>query len=89
VWRIVKEALWDSHERKRLYHEATEFLALRAERLKWVRKGGDLRSPLSPYPERLPLPATINHRKMASERRLRIKTLVMVLAMVVCANAGT
>src|SRR5258708_3775336 len=25
---------------------------------------------------------------MASERRLRIKTLVMVLAMVVCANAG-
>jgi len=31
----------DSHERKRLYHEATEFLALRAERLKWVRKGGD------------------------------------------------
>src|SRR5260370_24016023 len=27
-------------------------------------------------------------RKMPSERRLRIKTLVMVLAMVVCANAG-
>src|SRR5207249_8043962 len=25
---------------------------------------------------------------MASERRLRIKTLVMILAMVVCANAG-
>jgi uncharacterized membrane protein len=25
---------------------------------------------------------------MASERRLRVKTLVMVLAMVVCANAG-
>jgi len=25
---------------------------------------------------------------MASERRVRIKTLVMVLAMVVCANAG-
>jgi len=25
---------------------------------------------------------------MASERRLRMKTLVMVLAMVVCANAG-
>ena len=25
---------------------------------------------------------------MSSERRLRIKTLVMVLAMVVCANAG-
>ena len=41
VWRIVKEALWDSHERKRLYHEATDFLKLRAERLKWAREGGD------------------------------------------------
>jgi hypothetical protein len=41
VWRIVKEALWDGHERKRLYHEATEFLKLRAERLKWAREGGD------------------------------------------------
>jgi len=40
VWRIVKEALWDGHERKRLYHEATEFLKLRAERLKWAREGG-------------------------------------------------
>jgi hypothetical protein len=40
VWRIVKEALWDSHERKRLYHEATDFLRLRAERLKWVQQGG-------------------------------------------------
>ncbi len=41
VWRIVKDALWDSHERKRLYAEATEFLKLRAERLKWARKGGE------------------------------------------------
>jgi hopanoid biosynthesis associated radical SAM protein HpnJ len=41
VWRIVREALWDSHERKRLYHEATDFLKLRAERWKWVRQGGD------------------------------------------------
>src|ERR1700735_436113 len=41
VWRIVKEALWDSHERKRLYHEATSFLKLRSERWKWVRNGGD------------------------------------------------
>jgi len=42
AWRIVREALWDSHERKRLYHEATSFLKLRAERLKWVRQGGDI-----------------------------------------------
>src|SRR6201984_578646 len=41
VWRIVKAALWDTHERKRLYAEATEFLKLRAERLKWARKGGE------------------------------------------------
>jgi hopanoid biosynthesis associated radical SAM protein HpnJ len=41
VWRIVKEALWDDHERKRLYHEATAFLKLRAERWKWARNGGD------------------------------------------------
>jgi hopanoid biosynthesis associated radical SAM protein HpnJ len=41
AWRIVKEALWDGHERKRLYHEATAFLKLRSERLKWAREGGD------------------------------------------------
>jgi hopanoid biosynthesis associated radical SAM protein HpnJ len=45
VWRIVKEALWDSHERKRLYAEATEFLKLRAERLQWAREGGDVSKP--------------------------------------------
>jgi len=41
AWRIVREALWDGNERKRLYHEAVEFLKLRAERLKWARRGGD------------------------------------------------
>jgi len=46
VWRIVKEALWDSHERKRLYHEAVEFLRLRAERLQWARQGGDQAKPM-------------------------------------------
>jgi len=51
VWRIVKEALWDSHERKRLYHEATEFLKLRAERLKWAREGGDGEKPLISAPQ--------------------------------------
>jgi len=38
AWRIVREALWDAHERKRLYHEASSFLKLRAERWKWARK---------------------------------------------------
>jgi hopanoid biosynthesis associated radical SAM protein HpnJ len=41
AWRIVKDALWDSHERKRLYHEAVEFMKLRAERLTWARQGGE------------------------------------------------
>jgi hopanoid biosynthesis associated radical SAM protein HpnJ len=41
AWRIVREALWDGNERKRLYHEAVEFLKLRAERVKWARRGGD------------------------------------------------
>ena len=39
AWRIVREALWDSHERKRLYHEAVDFLKLRHDRWKVARKG--------------------------------------------------
>jgi radical SAM superfamily enzyme YgiQ (UPF0313 family) len=42
AWRIVREALWDANERKRLYHEAVDFLKLRSERWKWVRQGGDI-----------------------------------------------
>ena len=42
--------LWDSHERKRLFHEAREFLTLRAERLKWARKGGDYDKPMVSVP---------------------------------------
>ena len=36
IWRIVSKALWNGHERKRLYHEAVEFLRLRAERWKYA-----------------------------------------------------
>jgi hopanoid biosynthesis associated radical SAM protein HpnJ len=38
VWRIVRDALWSSGERKRLYHEAVEFLRLRAERWRYARR---------------------------------------------------
>jgi radical SAM superfamily enzyme YgiQ (UPF0313 family) len=38
IWRIVRKAAWNAHERKRLYHEAVEFLRLRAERWKYARK---------------------------------------------------
>lgn len=39
AWRIVREALWDAHERKRLYHEAVSFLKLRAERWRYAKNG--------------------------------------------------
>ena len=88
VWRIVKEALWDGHERKRLYHEATEFLKLRSERLKWAREGGDGEKPLISVPS-----GTFRFRQRLTrrnvfERKLRVKTLAMVFAMVVCATTG-
>ena len=38
AWRIVREALWDQFERQRLYHEAVDFLKLRAERWRWARQ---------------------------------------------------
>jgi hopanoid biosynthesis associated radical SAM protein HpnJ len=38
VWRIVREALWDRHERERLYEEAVEFLRVRSERWKYARR---------------------------------------------------
>ena len=38
IWRIVSKALWDANERRRLYHEAVEFLRLRAERWRYARK---------------------------------------------------
>ncbi len=39
VWRIVRKALWDSHERKRLYEEAVEYLRIRSERWRYARNG--------------------------------------------------
>jgi radical SAM superfamily enzyme YgiQ (UPF0313 family) len=38
IWRVVRDALWDRHERARLYHEAVAFLRLRSERLKFVQR---------------------------------------------------
>jgi hopanoid biosynthesis associated radical SAM protein HpnJ len=50
VWRIVRKALWDNSERKRLYHEAVEFLRLRAERWRYARnpKAGSRTPPTVP-----------------------------------------
>jgi hopanoid biosynthesis associated radical SAM protein HpnJ len=38
VFRILRKAAFDGHERKRLYHEARTFLKLRAARNKMVKK---------------------------------------------------
>jgi hypothetical protein len=47
AWRIVKNALWDSKERKRLLQEAGEFLRLRSERLRYVKKGPETKPMVS------------------------------------------
>ena len=39
VWRIVREALWNADERRRLTGETIDFLRLRAERRKYARLG--------------------------------------------------
>jgi len=44
VWRILRNSLWDSSERKRLYHEAVEFLRVRSERKAWTRRRTETRS---------------------------------------------
>jgi len=36
IWRVVRKAIFDSAERKRLYHEAREYLELRAKRKRIV-----------------------------------------------------
>jgi hopanoid biosynthesis associated radical SAM protein HpnJ len=36
AWRIVRKAIFDGHERKRLYKEAREYMALRSKRKKFV-----------------------------------------------------
>ena len=41
AWRFVRDRLWDANDRKRLYHEAVDFMKLRAQRRKLSRKGMD------------------------------------------------
>jgi hopanoid biosynthesis associated radical SAM protein HpnJ len=36
VWRVVRKALWDASERRRLYKEAREYLALRSKRKRFI-----------------------------------------------------
>ena len=39
IFRIIRRAIFDSSERKRLYKEAVEYLRLRAKRKKFIRAG--------------------------------------------------
>src|SRR5579862_1922431 len=39
AWRFIRDAMWQADERKRLYHEAVDFLKLRSQRHKMARKG--------------------------------------------------
>jgi hypothetical protein len=36
VWRLVRKAIWDGSERRRLYKAAREYLALRSKRKQFV-----------------------------------------------------
>jgi hopanoid biosynthesis associated radical SAM protein HpnJ len=56
IWRLTKEALWDSNERRRLYHEAVSFLRLRSERLKYARES-EPPHPIMPVPANDPSPS--------------------------------
>ena len=38
AWRVVRKAIFDGDERKRLYKEAREYLALRNKRKKFVEE---------------------------------------------------
>jgi hypothetical protein len=51
VWRIVKKAVFNGEERRRLAKEAREYMALRAKRKKFV---ADQRSAAKPAPVAAP-----------------------------------
>jgi hopanoid biosynthesis associated radical SAM protein HpnJ len=57
AWRIMRNALWDPYERKRLYEGSVSFLKLRKERLKWARSGPQRKAAMSvPSTDRGPDP---------------------------------
>ncbi len=37
VWRIVRKAIFNNEERRRLYKEAREYMALRTKRKKYIK----------------------------------------------------
>jgi hypothetical protein len=56
IWRIVRKAIFNGDERRRLTKEAREYLALRTKRKKFVaeHKGCQARRPRPPIPATTP-----------------------------------
>jgi hopanoid biosynthesis associated radical SAM protein HpnJ len=50
VFRIIRKAVFDSSERKRLYKEAKTFLKLRSQRQRWVQEQRTKPTPTPPAP---------------------------------------
>ena len=44
VWRVVRKAVFNGDERRRLYKEAREYLALRSKRKKFVKDAREQRA---------------------------------------------
>ncbi len=91
VWRIVRDALWDSHERKRLYHEAVDFLRLRADRKKVARESVDKRAFVDIRRNRRQFPCRGKRRvaqRMKPEAGLRLKTYLLIFLMVIFGPLG-
>jgi hopanoid biosynthesis associated radical SAM protein HpnJ len=55
VWRIVRKAIFDAHERKRLLKEAREYLALRKRRRTFIERQREKTSAAAAEPEFVPL----------------------------------
>ncbi len=47
AWRIMRNAMWDSGARKRLYQESVAFLKLRKERKKWANRAPEKKAIVS------------------------------------------
>ena len=92
AWRIVRDALWDAHERKRLYHEAVDFMKLRADRVKVARtrKGVDKKALVAVPPMNPPAVGVTgeSQERMTSSQGLHLKTVVLILIMISVAPLG-
>ena len=91
AWRIVRDALWDGHERKRLFHEAVDFLKLRADRKKVAREGRGQKGDGCRAADRTASEYRNDGRvaeRMTSPAGLRFKTYLLISLMIVFGPVG-